>query len=87
MLYHNLQSCALAYLGFGNNIEAVTFLFMSIGILNQYTSEVHFQSTDMLHWLRNFADLIRRREQPSKSVIHEISIQVLTYQRDGSILS
>lgn len=79
MLYRNLQSCALTHLGFGNNIEAVTFLFMSIVILNKSTFQVHFQSADTLHWLRNFADLIRRWEQPLKSVIHEVSIQVLTY--------
>lgn len=51
MSYYNFWYCALTYLGFGN-IEAVTFLLMSVDILKQYTVQVHFNSTDTLHWLR-----------------------------------
>jgi len=87
MSCHNLQSCALTHLGFGNIIEAVIFLFMSTDILNQYRFHVHFQSPDTLHWLRNFADLVRRCEQSLKSVIHEVSAQALRYQRDDRTLS
>lgn len=58
---------------FQSNIVSVTFLFMNTAIFMQYTFQEHFLSTDMLHWLRNFADPIRKWEQPMKSVIHEVN--------------